>query len=633
MLDRDDLICSFGFLPPQLIPKNGHNNTYRIVPHTTQATTPKRHKPKMSLAPNINGPPDGNRSSVTSTISDPPPELHASKMKDGRGSGSTRGSVTDLGKVVIEASQRSRKVSLRQRMGPTAVDQLRLSNLKLHGRESDLTLLNTKLTNLATHRRELILVAGVSGIGKTSLITRGLERPAQKRGIAFVQGKFDLNNNALPYSAFAHALAELARYVRGLPNAIDIQQAISEVLGREDMDMIGGAIPDCDDFFVSLDGSAEEGITDNSNAKGNSGSSGKEAVDRLKYALRRLMKAVCANVRGGVVLFLDDLQWSDASSLDLLQSLVQDDDISSLMLVGAYRNDEVPDSHPLALHIKEAERLGSNVTTITLGNLDSASCQSLVAEALNSEDSLATVASLAEIIHKKTEGNPFFVIFFLRSLYDDDLLQYNFGLMTWRWKDEEIKEKCVTENVASIMVTKLRRFNKSAQSLIKVASCIGASFSTSVIATIFEKSTNVNDLQGEIEIGDNCSLSDSVSLLESEGIFEQESDENYHFSHDQIQSAAFELIPAERRDSFKGSIGDIFIKHLDRDTFDKYLFEIVSLRNCASELLSYDEQIDLAYLNVQAGLKASSKAAFDTSVVYFETARNLFGADSLVTER
>ena len=147
---------------------------------------------------------------------------------------------------------------------------------------------------------ELILVAGVSGIGKSALVERGLERGAEKRGVAFAKGKFDLNNNALPYSAFAEALSKLAKYVAGQSNVAKIRADVHEALGEDDVAVVLEAMPGCEDFF---DEDRKKQLRRSLIFK----IGGKEAVNRLQYAIRRLMKAVCSNV-AGVVLFIDDLQ-------------------------------------------------------------------------------------------------------------------------------------------------------------------------------------------------------------------------------------------------------------------------------------------------------------------------------------
>ena len=327
-----------------------------------------------------------------------------------RDSATSRVSICEqLSNAVLEAAGSSKRASLKQRLSSFTLAQLRLVDMKLHGREDDMALLKDKLSNIANtndvNAREIILVAGVSGVGKSALVTKGLKQPSIKKGIAFVGGKFDQNQNHLPFSAFAEALIALAKHVCTKENTEKIKLDVQLALGEDDMVVIASAMPGCEDFYPADDNLTQRILRAQSSrhSLGGSSENGKEAVSRLKYAIRRLMKAVCSNLKSGVVMFIDDLQWSDHSSLDLLQSLLQDEEIPSLLLVGAYRDDEVAESHPLALNILEAERLGSTITTIKLGNLQRPAVQALVAEALNMEDRVEEIESLATIVHKKTK--------------------------------------------------------------------------------------------------------------------------------------------------------------------------------------------------------------------------------------
>jgi len=416
----------------------------------------------------------------------------------------------------------------------------------------------------------------------------------------------------VPYSAFGQAFAELSKQVAAM---IDnkkkkIQLDIQEVLGNEDMELIATSLPGCESFFSLMGEGHKRRRSSNASSVGSvvssssiqevdqtaPSSTGREAVNRLHYAIRRLMKAICCNL-DGCCIFIDDLQWADSSSLDLLQSLLQDDDIPSLLMVGAYRRGDVSESHPLTLSVKEAERFGCAITTITLENLQPQHVQSLVAEALNMSDEVETIKTLADTIYKKTKGCPFFVIFFLKSLYDDNLLSYNFAISRWRWDDQLVKEKVVTDNVASIMVNNLRKIDPTGQDVIKIAACLGHSFSKEVLEIVVDRSLTSRE-------DDNEEVVDILAKFVHDGLLEEEGD-NVCFSHDLVQSSAMELVPLEKRESFKGEIGAILLKHLSADMLEDYLFAAVSLRNCCTTDLSDPERVELAELNLKAGTKVS----------------------------
>lgn len=274
----------------------------------------------------------------------------------------------------------------------------------------------------------------------------------------------------------------------------------------------------------------------------------------------------------------------------------------------------IPSTHPLAMQIREKEEMGIIITAIKIGNLSLDNVTSLVAEALGMEDNKDAVKNLAAIVHRKTDGNAFFVLMFLRSLYDEEVLQYNFGTMRWLWDDDAVEEKLATENVANLLVNKLRRLSSRSQSVVKVASCLGAKFSLSAVTAVTENLSDERTLSGaeiEFDVGDDSiSVLDSsiLSELEDEGLWERESKnaDVRVFGHDKIQSAAFELIPFDRRDSFRGKIGSLLMEKLDEEVLEGLLFEVVSLRNCSmGNITNEDERTELAKMNLRAGMKVS----------------------------
>mmetsp|Transcript_20459 Transcript_20459/g.42895 ORF Transcript_20459/g.42895 Transcript_20459/m.42895 type:complete len:211 (-) Transcript_20459:425-1057(-) len=209
-------------------------------------------------------------------------------------------------------------------------------------------------------------------------------------------GKFDQSRNALPFSAFASAISVLTEHILASQKASQINSSINEVLSEEDMQLISQTMQGCHRLFPSIGGEGIHSSIDQGH--------GKDDVNRMQYAIRRFMKTVCSHLP--VVFFIDDLQWADDSSLDLLLSLQGDVDINSLLLVGAYRDDELHDGHPLAIRLREVESVDSTIIKIALANLDQKTTQSMVAEVLRMEDREDDVNSLATIIYRKTGGNP-----------------------------------------------------------------------------------------------------------------------------------------------------------------------------------------------------------------------------------
>ncbi len=287
-----------------------------------------------------------------------------------------------------------------------------------------------------------------------------------------------------------------------------------------------------------------------------------------------------------------------------------------------------------------------SITEIKIGNLDVDNVIPLVAEALRMDDDDDKVKSLGKTIHKKTEGNPFFVLIFLRSLYDEKLLQYNFGALKWTWDEEAVNAKIVTENVASVLVNKMNRLQGETQRMLMVASCLGATFrlpaalevmkniSQAEMRVSMRESTNsFSDSLLPLDMsvfstdqdGSDCSYASSIEEMKEEGLCELDNEE-CHFVHDQIQSAAFELLCPDQRDSFRGRIGSILLHSLSPEELEASLFEVVALLNCAVSTITDNDRDELAKLNLKAGIKAAENAAFDAAKDYFEAGREALGS-------
>ena len=284
------------------------------------------------------------------------------------------------------------------------------------------------------------------------------------------------------------------------------------------------------------------------------------------------------------------------------------------------------------------------VTQVNIGNLDADAVKPFVADALGMDEDDTKIESLAEIVHKKTEGNPFFVTIFLTSLYDDKILQYNFGSMKWTWDDELVDSKIVTDNVASVLVNKMTRLRDEAQKMLMVASCLGGTFKLSAISGVMKKmsdreirssmrSSSLSFSMSEMgshdsfisRDGSDSSVASSIKEFEEEGLVEVDNDSCY-FVHDQIQSAAFDLIEPEQRKSFQGKIGSILLSTLSSEELDENLFDVVSLLNCSETLITDEERAQVAKLNLKAGTKAAENGAFDAAKNFYDAGRDALGS-------
>ena len=286
-----------------------------------------------------------------------------SKARRETSSSNSSTSTRNLANIAVEAAESSRKIN----RAASDQAQLRLSKTNLHGRDDEIKLLRGKLRELAkkgggegdehqTTATNIILVAGKSGTGKSALINKGLAEPASRFGYAFAKGKFDQKLRR-PLSAFSDAMTNLRRYIQKSNCAALIREEIQNEFDGERREQLRRVLPGCAELFgPSIDkrrSSASATLslaqierddmpcsTASSSRRNSASVIGTEAVSRTQYAVRRLLKIICSHLKG-VILFIDDLQWSDKATLDILNSIVLDKDIASLLIVGAYREDEV----------------------------------------------------------------------------------------------------------------------------------------------------------------------------------------------------------------------------------------------------------------------------------------------------
>ena len=281
----------------------------------------------------------------------------------------------------------------------------------------------------------------------------------------------------------------------------------------------------------------------------------RDAQRRFQLVFRRLL-GVFVRPEHPLVLFLDDLQWLDAATLDLLEDLLTQPDLHHLLLIGAYRDDEVMPTHPLMLGLAAIRQAGGRVQEIVLKPLGLENVSRIVAEALRSD----RAGSLARLVHQKTGGNPFFAIQFLSALAEEGLLVFDRDAARWTWDLGRIRAKGYTDNVADLMLGKLRRLPAATRAVLKRLACLGSSAPIATLTLI--QSMSEDALQATLEAAVRSRL-----LLRQEGA--------YRFLHDRVQEAAYALIPEGERAAAHLVIGRRLAAHTRPDAVEESVFEIV----------------------------------------------------------
>src|SRR5437870_1518373 len=416
------------------------------------------------------------------------------------------------------------------------------------------------------------------------------------RGL-FTSGKFDQYKRDIPYSTLAQAFQSLIRPLLGKSEAelAAWRDALQEALGPNAR-LIVDLVPEVKLIIGEPPPIPELPPQD--------------AQRRFQLLFRRFI-GVFARPEHPLALFLDDLQWLDAATLDLIENLLTQPDVRHLMLIGAYRDNEVGTSHPLMRKLDAIRQAGAAMDEITLAPLARDDVARLLADALHSEP--ARAAPLAQLVHEKTGGNPFFAIQFLSALAEEELLVFDHGKGSWSWDLDRIHAKGYTSNVVELMVGKLGRLPVETQTALQQLACLGNSTEITLLAVVL----GTSEAQVHAALGEGVFL----ELVERR-------EARYRFAHDRVQEAAYSLIPEPMRPEMHLRIGRLLVARTPPEKRDEVIFEIVNQLNRGGALIqSQDEREQLAELNLIAGKRAEQSTAYDSALTYLAAGRALLPED------
>ncbi|WP_414620159.1 AAA family ATPase, partial [Calothrix sp. CCY 0018] len=493
---------------------------------------------------------------------------------------------------------------------------------KLYGREKEVEQLLKAFERVSAGNSELMLIAGFSGIGKTAVVNE-VHKPIVKQHGYFIKGKFDQFNRNIPFSAFVQAFRDLMRQLIAESDT-HIQLWKSKILQAlgEDGQIIIDVIPELEKIIDTQPPATEL--------------SGIAAQNRFNLLFQKFVQVFTIKEHP-VVMFLDDLQWADSASLKLIQLLMERGNQGYLLLIGAYRDNEVSPAHPLMIVLDAISKLKGIINTITLEPLSQIKLNQLVADTLNCTEDLAF--SLSQLIYRKIQGNPFFATQFLKSLHQDGLIEFNFSQGCWQCDISQINQQTLTDDVVEFMVIQLRRLPKSTQQVLKLAACIGNQFNLQTLTIVCQLS--------EVEVAANLwtALQADLVLPQTEVYKFYQGEDNdqlgldnrninkqlaeYKFLHDRVQQAAYSLIPDEQKQSTHLQIGQILFKNASGLEREENVFSIVNQMNIGRSLIIEEqEQKQLLQLNLTATRKAKLSTAYDAAVRYIKICIELLPENS-----
>lgn len=466
---------------------------------------------------------------------------------------------------------------------------------KLYGREHEVqTLIDAFNRVVHSGHAEWVLVSGYAGIGKSSVVNELHKILVPPRGL-FASGKFDQYQRDVPFATLAQAFQGLVRGLLGKTEAqlAGWRQALLEALDA-DARLITDLIPE-----LKLIIGEPLPVPD---------LEPQQAQHRFLRVFR-LFIGVFAKAEHPLALFLDDLQWLDSGTLDLLEDLLTHAEMKHLLLIGAYRDNEVGTSHPLTAKLQAIRDAGVTVSDVRLNRLTEPHIAQIIREAIRYPT--ARVEPLAHLVMEKTDGNPFFVIQFLRALAQQHLLAFDHAERGWRWDLQLIRAQGFTDNVVDLMVGKLSRLTLQTQVALQQLACLGNVAQISTIASVL----GLSEPQLHAVIWEAMSQ-DLVERREGA----------YAFVHDRIQEAAYSLIPEAARPQSHLQIGRLLVAHTPPEKREEAIFEITGQLNHGAQLMTdAAERIQLAAFNLMAGQRAKSSTAYVSALAYFTAGAGCIG--------
>ncbi len=497
---------------------------------------------------------------------------------------------------------------------------------KLYGRAAEVQSLLDAFDRVTDGSSELMLIAGFSGIGKTVVVNevhkamaRGCRRANVRQRSYFIKGKCDQFNRSIPLSAFVQALRDLLGQLLSESDG-ELTQWHAQILAAvgENGQVLIDVIPELEQM-IGKQPIVPELL-------------GSAAQNRFNMLFQRFI-AVFTTVEHPLVLFLDDLQWADLASLQLIKLLMNDN--RYLLMLGAYRDNEVSPVHPFMVTVEELKKAQAIVNTITLTPLAFNATNHLVADTLNC--SLELVQPLTELIDRKTQGNPFFTTQFLKALYEDGYIRFDRDQRYWTCDIAQVKTLSLTDDVVEFMAVQLQKLPTATQQVLKLAACIGNSFDLATLAIVSEQSPTdaATALWKALQEGLILPTSQVYKFFQGaeQTHVEDTINPTYRFLHDRVQQAAYFLIPEDQRQATHLLIAHLLRQNTSEAELEANVFEIVNHWNSAVALVTDpSEKTNLAQLNLIAGHKAKVSTAYEFALKYFHTGLTLLADQGWQTQ-
>jgi len=477
----------------------------------------------------------------------------------------------------------------------------RLPNI-LYGRDEEKEKILAALERVSRGRAEAVLVSGYPGVGKTALIYEALKPAAGKKGF-FAAGKFDQLKQNIPYAPFAAAFGNLLKQLmtESQEELRRWRQRLLDALERNGA-LITGIIPELESI-IGKQPPVEELPP-------------KESENRFHMVFGSFLGAFAQKDRP-LVLFLDDLHWADQASIHLLKYLIRDAGLRFVLFVGAFRENEVGEDHPLKELLQKDDEEQPDLLCISLMPLSWKETGALVADTLHAGHRAMT--DLSEILYAKSGGNPLFLKELLVMLHGEGLLFFDEERGSWEWNLDAIQKLKLGEDILELFVKKLEKLPVESLELLELASCIGNRFELETLSAVWGKT---------VEEVSSCLMPSILEglVLEAADPKEKEAAKGgaFRFLHDRVQQAVYSLLPEEEKKEKHLAIGRLLLQKAPPLGLDERIPAIMDHFNRSIDLIrDPEERIKLAEYNLLAGRKAKASGAHASALQYFRCGRAL----------
>lgn len=490
---------------------------------------------------------------------------------------------------------------------------------RIYGREEELRSLKASFHASIREKPRLMLISGDAGVGKTAFVNELHPHISREKGL-FTGGKFDQYNRNIPYSALIQAIRKL---ILQMDTGMSVQEktALAEALNASlggNGKIMTGIIPELSNLI------GEQPEIEHLNPA--------EETNRFYQTFIRLLEGLIGDERP-LVLFLDDLQWADHSTLQLLGKVVLSNRLRRLFIVCAYRQQETMQGHPLFEVLEEMEKNGGQVDRVILNALPQEAAAQLIADTLFTDT--ASVSPLSELIYSRTKGNSFFMTEILKELHKERLIHFDETKGIWAWELDRIGQLDISENIIGFLINKLRVLPEENLHTLRLAACIGSSFDYGMLAQISRENpvmiakSLIRAVEEDLIFPADANYSLLSGLSEDLGMQAARIPVTFRFQHDRIQQALYQMIDPETGRQLHLTIGRLMLKALPPAEIDANIVDIVAHINKGLDYVEDMQEIDLIIgLNEQAALRAKAAFGYDAAFDFLQAARKLLPSSS-----